>query len=370
MSHLAADRLASLAAGAEPDDAEATHLFECAACAAACEPPDAVELVASLRRLEGSPAPDRMRAMEDALVAASTAKKRARIAVVAAPLVAIAIAAAWLFFARSPADHPTAVASHADVTMAPGARVETTSAGTDEVVELSGTARFSVRKLAPGDRYRVRARADELEVRGTAFSIDADFEGFRAVTVTEGLVEVRPACCAATRLSAGERWVRPADPPAPSATPVAPVEPIAPSPTPTTTAASPPEVPAADLLAKGTAAYDAGNYGVAADLLRRATRAEPGASWARDATVLAGAAGVLMSSPDQIASSSASVASLDAAAKRAARAGDARRAVMAQLAAARRSSGASRRSRYCALRDAAGLPAAFREEAARGCSGS
>lgn len=369
MSHLDPARIALVAAGADVDDVEAAHLFECPSCAAACEPSGVDTVLASLRELDAAPAPARLRAIEEAVIATTSARKRHRtIAMIAAPIAALALAAAWLLVPKPSVEAPVIPASHAAVTVQPGARLATTSAGADEVVELAGEARFSVQHLAPGHRYRVRAKGDELEVRGTTFTIDADGDGFRAVVVTEGVVDVRPACCAEARLAAGEQWSRPAPPDSPSSAAMPATPPGAPSAPPAATSGATSSEPAAELLARGTAAYDAGNYASAGDLLRRAVRAEPAAAWARDATVLAGASSVLLASPDQIPSMASSVASLDAAAKRAARAGDSKRALMAQVAAARRSAGTARRTRYCSLRDAAGLSAALREEAAKGCS--
>jgi hypothetical protein len=128
------------------------------------------------------------------------------------------------------------------------------------------------------------------------------------------------------------------------------------------------ETDAMSLLSKGMKAYRFGNYAQAIQQLGQAVQARPTASWARDARVLRGAAQVMLTSPAQIPSLGVGIASLDAAAQRAAQHGDSQRAAFAQLAAARRSRGKFAKNRWCSLKDVGSLPPQFRQEAHQKCS--
>ena len=367
-AHLETARVAGLRAGGEPTDAEAAHLFACARCAASLAPSAEVEAMLSTLRDEPFPHGERRLADGEARLLAAMRARRMRPRWVGAAVFAASAAALVVVMTRGSSPD----ASHAAVTPGSGA-VETVQAGRDEILAVRGNATFHVEKLPGGHRFRVRAGGDELEVRGTTFAIESGDSGFTSVRVSEGVVDVRPACCAEVRLRAGDAWAPPQVATSSAASPDEPPPAIAtastgPSPQGRLPSdATPPGAAPSELLARGTAAYDAGSYATAASLFAAAIKADPSAAWARDAAVLAGAAQVLQTAPDAIASLGVSLASLDAAAKRAQRGGDARRAAMASLAAARRSKGEGARNRYCALKGNAALGPAARAEAERGC---
>lgn len=384
-AHPESQRLTHLLEGAEPTDEEAEHLLDCARCASLLDTDGDATLETSLRALRDTPTTmiyDRART-EAAVLAQLRAPKR-RFARVAAVVSVVAMAASVALALRA-RQSPTSPASHATIEGAVG-RVAVEQAGPDEVVALTGQATFRVTHLQPGQRFRVRAARDEVEVRGTQFRVDSDASGLVAVTVQEGRVEVRPACCSAVLLGPSERWDREraqaaaASAAASATTPEASATAsgggaVAVPPTPATapTAAANAGAPAApapsgiELVAQGTAAFDAGNYATAQVVLAKAIASEPAAAWARDARTLAGAAQVLMSAPDAIPGLSVSAESFDAAAKRAQRGGDARRATMARVGAARHVSGRAAAARWCALATDPSLSAALRAEAERGC---
>lgn len=348
------------------------------------------------------------------------AQRRRRAVRYAAPAFAGALAAAalWALWQRppTPSAPPWAGAAPvlAEVEQQPGAALSLAQSGPDEIVEVArGQASFKVRHLQRAERFRVRCGRDEVEVRGTRFVVRGGGEGLASVAVSEGAVEVRTECCGTRLLRAGETWARPAggagvDPtrvaptasasafsPLPSSglpglDPSAPADPSAPGASSTSGAPSassappiepadgaapepgvgrpaPPE-PSADVLRqRALEAYDGGRYALAARAFERAAQRSPDAPWAADARTLAGAARVLQTAPGAIAALSVSVASLDAAAQRAQRAGDSARASAARVAAARRSSGEGARKRWCALRHDALASADVRREAQKAC---
>jgi FecR protein len=376
--HLPEGRLAALRAGEPPGDDEAEHLLDCHACSLALEGDDQLERsLGAARRIE--PAiwgEDRLRAGQARLTGTLTRRKVIRLA---APAFAgaLAAAAAWAFLQRPPATNPSTGPALAEVEKQPDAAVELAQSGPDEVVQVSrGQAGFKVRKLRPAERFRVRCGHDEVEVHGTKFTVRGGDKGFASVEVSEGAVELRTECCGTRQLRAGDSWTRPeiaatpSTPPAPTdTTPASPTEPAAPGPKATTSGRHPHEAePTADALRqRALEAYDGGNYAVAARSFEAAAQKAPDAPWAPDARTLAGAARVLQSPPGSIASLSVGVASLDAAAQRAARAGDSARAAAARVAAARRSSGEGARKRWCALKHDALVSADVRGEATRHC---
>jgi FecR-like protein len=391
--HLTNERLAEVGAGAPPDDEEAEHLLDCRACSLAIEGDDAVgRALETARRVE----PDvwsepRLRAGQTRLVAALGRRRAARY-VVPVFAGALAAAAAWSFWPRSSLPGPGDALAIAEVEAQPDATVEVAQAGPDQVVEVAqGQAAFKVRRLRQAERFRVRCGRDEVEVRGTRFVVHGGGEGFSSVEVTEGAVELRTACCGTRLLRAGETWTRskaalaPEGPTVPSApvtsTTPAPPPPEAPSaantaarepgPKPTTGRPLPPPhepEPTADALRqRALEAYDRGDYEIAARGFDAAAQKAPDAAWVGDARTLAGAARVLRAPVGSIGSLSVGVAALDAAAQRAARAGDSARAAAARVAAARRSSGEGARKRWCALRRDPLVSADVRSEAARLC---
>ncbi len=416
--HLSGARLAALRAGESPDDDAAEHLLDCAACARAIEGDtrddagsanDALgRALGAARRVEPAPwSENRLRAGQARLAGALRLRRAARYA---APAFAgaLAAAAAWSFLHRPPAIGPGASPTLAEVERQPDAALALAQAGPDEVVEVTrGQAAFKVQHLRRAERFRVRCGRDEVEVRGTRFVVHGGGDGFASVEVTEGAVELRTSCCGTRLLRAGESWARPAlaaapgpasaapgpasaapgpasaapgtavDPASPSpsnAPPPAPGAPGAVGPRPRAPAGRPPgslepeAEPTADALRqRALEAYDRGDYALAARSFEGAAQGAPDAPWAPDARTLAGAARVLQASPGAIVSLPVGVASLDAAAQRAARAGDAARASAARVAAARRSSGEGARKRWCALRHDPLTSAEVRAEAARAC---
>ncbi|HEU4412901.1 MAG TPA: FecR family protein [Polyangiaceae bacterium] len=386
-SHLSAERLGALRAGGEPGDDEASHLLDCEACSLALEGDD--ELARSLgaaRRVEPEPwGEERVRAGQARLASAVGRRKAVRYA---SPVVAVALAAAaaWALASRPPASGPIAGPALAEVEKQPDAALALAQSGPDEVVEVSrGQASFKVRKLKKAERFRVKCGRDEVEVRGTQFVVRGGDKGFASVEVSEGAVELRTECCGTRLLRAGDSWSRPEVAGAPTAEPspgptaLAPpsaAEPATPGPTarePGPKGAAPPPAPrepepTADALRqRALEAYDGGHYALAAKSFEAAAHKAPDAAWAGDARTLAGAARVLQAPAGSIASLPVGVASLDAAAQRAARSGDSARAAAARVAAARRSSGEGARKRWCALRHDPLVSADVRGEAARAC---
>jgi ferric-dicitrate binding protein FerR (iron transport regulator) len=87
----------------------------------------------------------------------------------------------------------------------------------DEIVRLEeGTISVEVKRLGPGERFRVRTGDAEVEVRGTAFEVTALGDRLAGVRVLHGRVEVRPAGRAPSLLQVGQSWA-PASAPASAA---------------------------------------------------------------------------------------------------------------------------------------------------------
>lgn len=379
--HPSDDRLASIAGGDEPNDDEACHLLACASCSVRVSGEPVPSPLADLPLLRAAPPAFDLGVAETRLLAAArrpeplfTASRMASfgglLAIAAAALVFVAVRQQ-----SSPSPDLAIPVGHAAIEPTPGSRVAAVSQGADEVVVLEGEATFTVRKLPAGERFRVRAGRDEVEVRGTRFTVQASNETIARVRVVEGVVEVRAACCAPATLEAGQTWTPtpPTAPIAPSAPPEALTPPTDDAPPmtsaapPTSAGAAPAGPSATELLAQGTSAYDTGRYAVAAGLLSRAVATEPKAAWARDTATLAGAARVLSTPPASIPSLGVSVGAFDTAAARARQRGDARVAAAASLGAARHLAGKAAESRFCALKDDGALSAEQRKEAAGRC---
>ena len=385
--HLEADRLEALQVGSDPSDDEAMHLLDCPTCSARVEA--VLDALGSLPVPLGwdDSSPIDLPGLEARLLAAAAKARRAptappfRIAVGAFFLAAAAIGV----IAVNAREHaqPAIPPSHATVLLAASASFSPVQTGADEVLGLRGEATISVRKLEKGERFRARIGPDEVEVRGTRFTLREADGGLSEVEVYEGTVEVRAVCCPTATLHGGDRWARPAKvgltgsaSPAPG--PSAPALPeasaggaaeLASAPAPAI--AAPPrgaESSGIALLAQGTAAYDAGRFAAAAVLLSKAISAEPGAAWARDAATLAGAARVLSTPIDGIPTLAVSVASFDTAAARARRQGDPRIASAAAFGAARHLPGKAATARFCALQGEGALSSGQRAEAAGKCA--
>lgn len=77
----------------------------------------------------------------------------------------------------------------------------------DETVRLTdGHITVDVEPLRPGQRFRVIVGDAEIEVRGTSFEVLAENDHLERVSVRHGLVEVRTAGAAPTRLRSGDTW--------------------------------------------------------------------------------------------------------------------------------------------------------------------
>jgi len=100
------------------------------------------------------------------------------------------------------------VANAAEVTLVDSAIGHTLQPGPNEVYELvQGLAEFSVKHLAPHQRYRVLVGDDQVEVRGTRFQVTAQQRLLQSVRVFEGQVQVTRAG-QSVLLEAGQKWVR------------------------------------------------------------------------------------------------------------------------------------------------------------------
>jgi len=105
-----------------------------------------------------------------------------------------------------------------------GARfAHTHQEGLDVVTLEKGTLDVTLRPLAAGERFVVRMKDAEIEVRGTAFRVETEEGRIRSVTAIEGTVEVQYAGSLAV-IPAGGSWRATADTPepAPSAAPLVP----------------------------------------------------------------------------------------------------------------------------------------------------
>jgi ferric-dicitrate binding protein FerR (iron transport regulator) len=112
----------------------------------------------------------------------------------------------------------TSAEAHASVVLSTGTHVEVDPASeltiasttTDQVfVSTAGASKFSVAKLAPGERFLVRTSDTEVEVRGTIFRVALAREAcagtLTRVEVTEGTVVVRHDG-SEVRVGKGDQW--------------------------------------------------------------------------------------------------------------------------------------------------------------------
>jgi len=247
----------ALSAGAEPPIA--AHLATCAACRQAWE--GARQTIELARELPVAlPANARREEVRTAVLAAAAivTRRPARRAWLA-PVIAGAAAAALVGYLALPADAPPpAPARHAHGTVRPrpGARYLASSAGPDEIVRLTdGAIDVEVEPLLPGERFRVIVGGDEIEVRGTAFTVIAREGRLVGVAVARGRVDVRPEASAPAVLGTGQAWHAPlvaetaapspaiTPPPSPGTTPPSPPSPAIPPP-PSSPALPPPSSPA------------------------------------------------------------------------------------------------------------------------------
>ena len=278
------------------------HLASCEACRAAWE---ATSRVIELARELPAPVPSAAHREEirTALLAASPtpAARSPRRWWIPAIGVAAAAAAAIVLIPRAA---PTvAVHAHGDVTPHPGAHYVALSRSPDEIVRLvDGAIDVEVEPLHPGERFRVVVGDAEVEVHGTAFTVDAAADHLVAVTVAHGRVEVRPRASVPAVLGAGQSWHVPPVRTAAVAPPPPPVVVIAPPPLRTVhverphaapvEAPPPPVEPMAPPVAKssdevayedGWAAMRAQDYGKAAAAFSRVLLLAPDSTLVEDA---------------------------------------------------------------------------------------
>lgn len=409
MTHLSESRLRAISQGDEPLEHEAEHLLDCCDCeyrlessfeevdkqliqlSHQSEPLRDIDVNAGETRLllslkEDSIAP-KSEIRRVASINRSVQSKTIRWSLAVAACFALVVGT--YFFSKDPSKP---LGQHARVVRFDEAQIAVVQTGEDEMVSLHGRAEFAVQSLKPGQRFRVKVKDDEVEVRGTKFTVISGAQGVEQVAVTEGAVEVRTTCCAPALVHPGETWVRPSstvattDTPAPTTGSNEPVDQKAdqqaardlaantdlnnaspansthapPSNSPAVAPGSPTE-----LAASGLAAFDRGDYASAASLLEKAIASDATGGATRDAKVLVGAARVLMSPAGSIPNMGVGVASFDVAATRAARNGDSAKATAAQVGAARKSQGETRKKRFCALVSTAGQ---WRSEAEKECS--
>ncbi len=181
------------------------HLAACASCAALAIELDSTR--ALLRAPVAQPSPldrkrNRMKLLRETVLPSVLPARPPRRRIMAAGLVTAAIVL-LAFVTRSrpirdaagEASLPAPIASARTVTtVSPEgpARFTRSEAGGSEVVTLlDGGVSFSVRHLAPGERFLVKTSDAEVEVRGTVFRVEAADERLQRVSVLEGKVEVR-----------------------------------------------------------------------------------------------------------------------------------------------------------------------------------
>ncbi len=208
--------------GAGDAESMARHLATCAECRAASV--DLERISCAIREpIERASQLDHLRARTSLLqrasrVAAPPAARTPAFAVLAAAAVlAVAIAGAFAAGRSSAAPERAMVAVHRRVadrlaprrtTLRPSdhARFDRANDGGVDVVTLTeGEIDVTRSPVAAGERFVVRTRDAEIEVRATAFRVEAAGGRIRGVAVAEGSVEVRYAGFTAV-IPAGGSW--------------------------------------------------------------------------------------------------------------------------------------------------------------------
>ncbi|CAN5712336.1 hypothetical protein BH11MYX3_BH11MYX3_45610 [soil metagenome] len=211
------DELALTRAISEPEDAEiAAHVAACAVCRESwAGMAKAIELA---RRIPvAMPSAERREEMRTAILAAGglrvplaparSSQPRRRWA---AAITLAAAAAVVIVVVMRPRATEVSVHTHGTVRAHGAAQFVARSSSPDEIVSLhDGVIDVEVAPLHAGERFRVVTADSEIEVRGTAFEVTATLGRLVGVTVTHGLVEVRPISGARTMLGAGESWTAP-----------------------------------------------------------------------------------------------------------------------------------------------------------------
>lgn len=203
----------------------------------------------------------------------------------------------------------------AQVTVIGPAMFVALSSSPDEVIRLTdGVLTIAVSPLAAGERCRVIVGDATVEVRGTAFAVEAHADHLVRVAVQHGRVEVR-AQGKTLFLAAGEHWEAPVQiamgaelvAPASAIPPIVPTEHHDRSPPvaaprkrhePTATAVLTPNS-AGHAFREGLAALQSGNPADAAEAFDRALRIEPAGGVAEDAMFWRATAYVRAKQPDQ-----------------------------------------------------------------------
>jgi TolA-binding protein len=195
-------------------------------------------------------------------------------------------------------ERPALAPYRGTITAGPGARFQRLGGQPDEVVRLhEGIITCEVAPLRAGERFRVLVGDGEIEVHGTTFTLEAGADRLVAVSVREGLVELRPREAPPVHLGASARWQAPV----PTAAPRPPARP----PEPPRASTRPPEPPRArrharaasgpaapapprpsiaeQTFADAWAALREGQLERAAAAFARVSDAEPGSPLAEDA---------------------------------------------------------------------------------------
>ena len=286
------------------------HLATCASCAALAVDLDSTR--ALLREPVAQPPPlDRQRKRmkllrETALSPVTPARSpRRRIRAVGVLAAAAIVLLALVMRSRSirgPASEAAPPASIISVrtvtTVSPEGPARFTRSevdGSDIVTLLDGGVSFSVRHLAPGERFLVKTSDAEVEVRGTMFRVEAADERLQRVSVAEGKVEVRFRG-SVYPLSAGELWSRPIEsaplmptsstsPKVASSSSITAMKQRAIEARPATSAKAARENSAGE-LAEGVGLMRRGDYGAAADRLDTFSTSHPDDDRSEDAAFL------------------------------------------------------------------------------------
>ena len=262
------------------------------------------ELVHLAREIpHAEPPRDQVEEMRTAVLAAMPKPSRAAHSHRARWLIggfAIAAAAAVAIWIAVPSAAHTP-ANHATVTAIGEARYARISDAPDEIVRLTdGTLHIEVSPLHAGERFRVRTADGEVEVRGTAFDVEARLDRLQHVNVSHGRVEVRTHGVLLI-LGPGEHWDAPTVAAAPARVEtrvVTPAPTVAPVPSPpiarTASIVKPnvekastpvaPETPSTESMFRaGWDALQAGDAATAAEAFDRVATLDPNGPLAEDA---------------------------------------------------------------------------------------
>jgi hypothetical protein len=215
------------------------HLLGCARCAAVWREIEALRALGRELPVPASSAvpPD---ALRDAVLAGAAAaagvaatpfrptslRRVALGGALAAAVLAVVAIRAWRDPpARvAPAAAPTTTAAH--VFAHDDADFSRFGDATDEVVRLvDGTLTLEVPRQPDGRRFRVVTADAEVEVRGTAFDVEARDDRLAAVRVVSGRVAVRVVGLPPIDLAPGERWSHAETRASPSPSPLSPAGP-------------------------------------------------------------------------------------------------------------------------------------------------